>query len=165
MRITRRIEFDAGHRVYKHESKCAHIHGHRYVAEVTVEADDLDPLGRVVDFSVLKQVIGDWINHFWDHNLLLNPNDPLVNWLSSAIDRLNNGKQPYLLPEGNPTAENMAKHLFGVVLQFCTSRSWPFYPVHIRMYETPNCWADFTADDWTKGLSKDASQQPAPRED
>ena len=32
---TRKIEFDYGHRVFKHGSKCKHIHGHRGVIEVT----------------------------------------------------------------------------------------------------------------------------------
>ena len=35
--ITRKLEFDAGHRVMNHESKCATCHGHRYVLEVTAE--------------------------------------------------------------------------------------------------------------------------------
>ena len=32
---TRRIEFDAAHRVMEHESKCRHLHGHRYAIEAT----------------------------------------------------------------------------------------------------------------------------------
>ena len=49
--ITRRLEFDAGHRVYQHESKCNHVHGHRYVVEVEATGT-LDGLGRIIDFSV-----------------------------------------------------------------------------------------------------------------
>lgn len=65
--VTRRIEFDAGHRITRHESRCAHPHGHRYVAEVTVAAPELDPAGRVVDFGVMKQILGAWIDEHWDH--------------------------------------------------------------------------------------------------
>lgn len=35
---TRRLTFAAGHRVWKHEGKCAHPHGHNYVVEVTARA-------------------------------------------------------------------------------------------------------------------------------
>ena len=33
---TRRIEFDAAHRVMGHEGKCKHLHGHRYALEARV---------------------------------------------------------------------------------------------------------------------------------
>ena len=33
MRITRRLEFDAGHRIPQHDSQCRHLHG-RYVAQL-----------------------------------------------------------------------------------------------------------------------------------
>src|SRR5262249_14498003 len=51
---TRLLQFDAGHRVYQHEGKCANLHGHRYTAEITAQAEALDKIGRVIDFSVLK---------------------------------------------------------------------------------------------------------------
>ena len=52
--ITKKLEFDYGHRVLGHEGKCRHLHGHRGVAEVTVYAPSLDNLGRVVDFGAIK---------------------------------------------------------------------------------------------------------------
>ena len=50
----RKIHFSAGHRVYGHESKCSNLHGHNYVLWVHAGAKELDELGRVIDFSVLK---------------------------------------------------------------------------------------------------------------
>jgi len=67
IRITRKIEFDSGHRVLGHEGKCAHLHGHRYVAEITVESAGLDSLGRVVDFSVIKEKVGKWVDENWEY--------------------------------------------------------------------------------------------------
>ena len=56
--ITRKIEFDAAHRVMEHEHKCKNMHGHRYVLEVEVEMKNkLDDLGRVIDFGLLKDII------------------------------------------------------------------------------------------------------------
>ena len=134
--ITRHFRFDAGHRVLLHESKCRHLHGHDYHVELTVSAPELDSLGRVIDFSVLKQIVGTWIDDNWDHNLLLNKDDPFC----SMITLVNNGRRPYLFI-GNPTAENIAKELFhrSQVLLVETEIT----VVNVRIYETPNCWADY----------------------
>ena len=59
---TRRIQFASGHRVLGHENKCRHIHGHNYVAFIHAEAEQLDSIGRVIDFGVLKDKFGGWID-------------------------------------------------------------------------------------------------------
>jgi len=151
--ITRRLEFDAGHRVLKHESKCRHLHGHRYVAEITVSAPELDSLGRVIDFGVVKQVVGDWIDENWDHNLILHPEDPLLIVLAgmrneeatcgpgdATAEELLGGKEPFVL-DSNPTAENMARVLYEVASDLL--RSHGITVEMIRLFETPNCWADY----------------------
>jgi len=137
MRITRKIEFDAGHRLIGHESKCAHLHGHRYVAEITVEAPGLDKVGRVVDFSVIKDKVGGWIDEHWDHNMLLNKEDPLLDMPPTST--IWNGKPPYIF-DCNPTAENMAEVLSTTARTLLDKG--PLIVVHIRLYETPNCWVD-----------------------
>ncbi len=150
--VTRKFEFDSGHRVLMHESKCKHLHGHRYVAEVTVTAPGLDPIGRVIDFGALKASIGEWIDEHWDHNMILHPDDPLWNAMitmderpgeNSQRDILFAGKRPFRMPVGqNPTAENMAKYLFRV----CSNILLPNTELtvsSVRLYETPNCYADY----------------------
>lgn len=132
---TRKVEFDSAHRVMLHESKCKNLHGHRYVAEITAEANELDPLGRVIDFSVLKQVIGSWIDEKWDHGTILHEQD------FDLIDLCKDNGWKYYVLNYNPTAENMSEYLFEV----CRELLAP-YPVDIkkiRLYETPNCWADY----------------------
>ena len=62
----RRITFNAGHRLWKHEGRCEHIHGHNYVAYFHATARELDEIGRVIDFNVLKTRLGDWIEENWD---------------------------------------------------------------------------------------------------
>lgn len=142
--ITRRLEFDAGHRVLGHEGKCKHLHGHRYRAEITVSALGLDDLSRVVDFSVVKTKVGKWIDTHWDHNILLNPNDPLLkldpNTDSSGIWA---GKCPYIMDDNeNPTAEVIAKHLFNKSVELLEHEGLTVE--RVRIYETPNCWADYS---------------------
>jgi 6-pyruvoyltetrahydropterin/6-carboxytetrahydropterin synthase len=132
--ITRRLEFDYGHRVLGHEGKCKHLHGHHGVAEITIQAPELDAVGRVVDFGVVKILVGGWLDSNWDHQLLLNSNDPQLPYLRNTEDRA-----PYSM-KGNPTAENMAKELFGVCIELLASH---LKVVGVRIYETPNCWADY----------------------
>ena len=37
--ITRKLEFDAGHRIPDHKSQCRNLHGHRYTLEITLTGD------------------------------------------------------------------------------------------------------------------------------
>src|SRR5690606_40371968 len=48
-------DISCGHRVVGHEGKCRFLHGHNYRIHFTVAADQLDEIGRVVDFSVIKR--------------------------------------------------------------------------------------------------------------
>ena len=152
-RITRKLEFDAGHRVLGHEGKCRHIHGHRYVAEITVDANQLDDLGRVVDFSVIKQLVGKWIDEELDHNLLLNSRDPLWQLFDKAGDRLLlevlGEKEPFVMPNGNPTAENIAAVLYKKATELLAGKGLSVY--RVRLYETPNSWADCDAAEYPIG--------------
>ena len=143
--ITRRIEFDAGHRVLGHEGKCKHLHGHRYRVEITVRGPKLDALGRVIDFGEVKRLVGGWVDANWDHNLLLHPDDPLLATHPDLAEHIH-GRAPYvMLPHGrklNPTAENMAETLFSVACMLLGERGLEV--IHVRLYETPNSWADYT---------------------
>ena len=107
---TRRIQFAAGHRVFGHEGKCRHLHGHNFVVFVTAAAEDLDAVGRVIDFGVLKERIGGWIEREWDHGFVVWASDAEA---CQALARVS-GQKTYLLP-ANPTAENLADHLLRVV--------------------------------------------------
>jgi len=67
MQITRRFEFDAGHRIPNHESRCRHLHGHRYALEVTLIGEPVPEAGRsdegmVLDFSALKALVHETVS-------------------------------------------------------------------------------------------------------
>jgi 6-pyruvoyltetrahydropterin/6-carboxytetrahydropterin synthase len=136
---TRRIEFDAAHRVMQHESKCKHLHGHRYAIEATFAAHGLDTLGRVVDFGLIKEVLGAWIDEHWDHTTILFDKDKA---LGKSITAVTGQKIFYLA--ANPTAENMASYIMETV---CPKlfKAMPIRCVRIRLYETPNCFAEATS--------------------
>ncbi len=133
---TRRIEFDAAHRVMEHESKCRHLHGHRYGVEATFAAGDLDRLGRVIDFGTIRDTLGGWIDTHWDHATILNEKDRA---LGDAI-AAKTGQTIFYLP-GNPTAEHMAQYLLSEVCPKLFGSSGARC-TRIRLYETPNCYAD-----------------------
>ena len=69
--IMRRIKFCAGHRLYQHGGKCEHFHGHNYVAEIFVTSEEVDSVGRVLDFADLKSRTKGWIDDHWDHSFLV----------------------------------------------------------------------------------------------
>ncbi len=104
--IMRRIKFCAGHRLYKHGGKCEFFHGHNYIADFHVAGDEVDDVGRVIDFAELKRLFKGWIDEHWDHAFLLNEADE--NGIA-AIRQVVPCKY-YTLPT-NPTAEGMASYL------------------------------------------------------
>ena len=133
---TRRIEFDAAHRVMEHESKCRHLHGHRYAVEATFEAPDLDTLGRVIDFGKVREILGGWIDAQWDHTTILNGADkPLGDVIAAKT-----GQSIFYIP-GNPTAERMADYLLREVCPTLFDGSGATC-TRIILWETPNCYAE-----------------------
>ena len=138
---TRVIEWDMGHRVYKHESKCSHPHGHRYRAEVTASAPGLDAQGRVIDFSVLKEKIGGWVDAHWDHGFMLYDADPAFGIMLRFPD-VQGDLRVFSVPF-NPTAENIAAFL-GEDICPLLMMGTGIRITHIRLYETPNGYVDWT---------------------
>lgn len=133
---TRKIEFDAAHRVFGHKGRCYRFHGHRYVIEATFVAKRLSELGMVIDFSDIKSILGGWVEQNWDHNTIL-----------SIVDKqfgdqvIKNIDQKIYYLEENPTAENMAKHLLIEVCPKIFANS-NIKCIKIKLYETPNCYAE-----------------------
>ena len=62
--LVRQLKFCAGHRLYQHESKCAFFHGHNYRVDVEVAGEsggtEVDSIGRIVDFSMIKKRMLVW---------------------------------------------------------------------------------------------------------
>lgn len=140
--IVRKFEIDAGHRVLGHEGKCKSSHGHRYVFHVHLNASELDNLGRVIDFSVVKEKIGTWLDDKWDHGMILHEDDPIALYYNDPhYDSLGafKNQKVFLLPY-NPTAENLARYLYEeacVLLQDFVDIT----VLKVECWETPNCMA------------------------
>lgn len=131
---TKKIEFDAAHRIIGHSSGCQMVHGHRYAVELTFASEEVNSMGMVLDFKEIKSRFKTWIDTHWDHNIILHKNDER---LGSMIAEYT-GQNPFYL-EYNPTSENIAYFLFNVVLRnvFADQPQYIDLCHSIRVYETP----------------------------
>ena len=143
--ITRRLEFDAGHRIPHHDGQCRHLHGHRYAIELTVSGDVLEMPGAaddgmVLDFGDIKRLANDHLVSLWDHAFLVAKEDQAV---VAFLASMPNHKTVVL--DRVPTVENLAHAAF-VILEpiFAEAFQGRLRLAAIRLYETPNCWADIT---------------------
>jgi len=133
--IMRKVEFCAGHRLLNHGGKCEHFHGHNYIAEFYVTGDEVDSVGRIIDFAVIKRLFKGWIDEHWDHGFVLCEDDANGIAAASSVE-----PRRYYLMKENPTAENMARHLLGEICPtLLEGQDVTCYKVVI--WETPNASA------------------------
>jgi 6-pyruvoyltetrahydropterin/6-carboxytetrahydropterin synthase len=135
IKCVRKLKFDAGHRVFGHEGKCNYAHGHEYKVFIHAEAQELDSIGRVIDFSVLKSKIGTWIDDFLDHGFIIGKDDKEMEIALKLIK----GQKLYFMPY-NPTAENIARHL---LREICPTlmHGTGVTVTKVVVHETENCYA------------------------
>ncbi len=129
-RVTRKIDFCYGHRLLNYEGKCRHLHGHNGRAEITLESEQLNELGMVLDFSDIKQVVSKWIDENLDHRMIMHKDDP-------ALSVLQEMGEPLYIVDNNPTAENIAK----LIYDFTAESGFPV--IEVCLWETPNCFATY----------------------
>lgn len=140
MLITRRLEFDSGHRIPSHKSQCRHLHGHRYALEITlsgriIETEGASDQGMVMDYSDVKLIAQRELVDLWDHAFLVYKNDLVVlNFLQSIP-----GHKTVVL-DSPPTAENLAMFAFNILDAAYAQNNLRLE--RVRLYETPNNWAD-----------------------
>lgn len=68
-RITRSIDISFSHHIRGHLGPCINLHGHTWKLEVTLEADELDHNGFVIDFSDLSGRLLRPCHNLLDHAL------------------------------------------------------------------------------------------------
>jgi 6-pyruvoyltetrahydropterin/6-carboxytetrahydropterin synthase len=143
MLITRRLEFDAGHRIPDHQSQCRHLHGHRYAIEITLSGGIIEKAGdaangMVMDFSQVKDLAKEYLVDRWDHAFLAYAKDTaIVDFLNSLPDHKT------VILDRVPTAENLAQLAFDCLDKvYRDTYGNQLRLERVRLYETPNCWAD-----------------------
>jgi len=118
--VTIEQTFAAGHALRNYHGKCENVHGHNYRCQVTVEGEQLDHVGLLVDFVALKkavQVVIDRLDHQW-----LNDYPP--------FDVL------------NPSAENIAKYIYDEVLSGIGMAAGARL-ASVRLWETDTSFATY----------------------
>ncbi|MHB1331518.1 MAG: 6-carboxytetrahydropterin synthase QueD [Sulfuriferula sp.] len=143
MLITRRLEFDAGHRIPNHTSQCKHLHGHRYAIEITLSgeimtAEGQSEQGMVMDFSDVKHIAKTQLVDAWDHAFLVYRGDHVVSDFLATLP----GHKTVIL-EVVPTVENLAQIAFDILdPAYLDTYGNQLRLKQVRIYETPNNWAD-----------------------
>lgn len=142
--IERYHDISMGHRVFGHESKCAHFHGHNYRITFTCTADPnvaaLDNIGRIIDFGVIKEKLCMWLEDNWDHKFLMWKQDPDYSVLYTLDP---NG---VVAVDFNPTAENMAEYLVNTIGPKQLQGTW-IRVINCKVEETRKCSASFKRTD------------------
>ena len=119
--ITKQYTFEAAHQLPNHHGKCANLHGHSYLLEVTVagpikpENGDSDE-GMVMDFADMGTVVKREVIEKFDHQFL---ND-LVDYVT--------------------TAENLALDIFGRLEKGGLPVS------RVRLWETKKAYVEVNAE-------------------
>lgn len=143
MLITRRLEFDAGHRIPAHNNKCRHLHGHRYAIEISLSGDIITESGAaeqgmVMDYSEVKRVANAALVDKWDHAFLVYSEDATLLQFLQSLE----GHKTVVL-DNPPTAENLALTAFRILDEaYQDSYGNHLRLERVRLFETPNCWAD-----------------------
>lgn len=143
MQITRRLEFDAGHRIPHHKSQCRHMHGHRYAIEITlsgaiIEIEGISEQGMVMDFTDVKNIAYTQIVDVWDHAFLVYAGDTQVMDFLNSLPEHKTVSLPFI-----PTAENLAAEAFRILDKaYKDTYGNNLRLEQVRLYETPNNWAD-----------------------
>jgi 6-pyruvoyltetrahydropterin/6-carboxytetrahydropterin synthase len=114
--VSKRLEFEAAHRLPRHKGKCRDIHGHHWEIELACSGPVNKETGMVVDFGEFKS-LRDWVDEKFDHK---NLNDFME----------------------TPTAENIAAYILGEFTLWCTSRGldWKY----IKVWESKDSCASIS---------------------
>ena len=118
--VTVEETFAAGHALRNYKGKCENVHGHNYRVQVTLEGEELDATGLLVDFVELKKVLNRILDTM-DHQFL---NDV------PPFDQL------------NPSAENMARYIFEELRDGLEGKA-PGRVAQVRLWETDTCSATY----------------------
>jgi 6-pyruvoyltetrahydropterin/6-carboxytetrahydropterin synthase len=82
--------FAAAHNLREFYGKCENLHGHNWFVEVKVRADEVDKIGLVMDFGVMKKLLNEVLDLI-DHKYL---------------------NELEYFREQNPSSENIARFIF-----------------------------------------------------
>jgi len=129
-RVTQEIDFCYGHRLLNYQGKCRYLHGHNGRAVVSLEGEQLDSRGMLLDFNDIKREVRSWIDENLDHRMILCQGDPALPFLQEL-------GEPLLVIDCNPTAENIAR----LIYEHAAEKGLPI--LEVSLWETPHAYATY----------------------
>jgi len=135
--VAKEIEFDAGHRVPLHSSKCRNPHGHRYKVVAHVRGDlqrSGSSTGMVIDFGDIKKFLTERVHDVYDHGFIIQRSDTAM---MSAFDVGFTDDWKIIVVDWTPTAEEMAAAIYYDLRDYISGL------YRIDVYETPTSIASF----------------------
>ena len=146
IQITKSIEWDMGHRVPNHRSKCRNPHGHRYRMELTLTGNIIrtpgdSSEGMVLDFGDIKKIMMNEIHDVLDHGFMIYEHDQILAdfFALKASEHFKVIMVPFV-----PTVENISNWCYQRLSKSLPENVWIY---NVRLYETPNSWADCNTQD------------------
>ena len=106
--------FAAGHALRNYKGACENVHGHNFKIQVTIEGQELDGTGMLVDFLDVKQSMREVIARL-DHRFL-------------------NDVPPFDVK--NPSAENIAEYFYEELTSGLVSNPVPVRVREVKVWET-----------------------------
>jgi len=126
--ITRKLEFDAGHRIPDHKSQCRNLHGHPLYLLITlvgavIDKDGNPTTGMVMDFSDIKTLAKTHLVDLWDHAFLVYRHDSVVR---QFLDSLPDHKT--VVAGAHPTVRKSGPRAFDILKEVFRTATAPACP-------------------------------------
>ena len=141
-KVIKKFDFSAGHRLSENKGACRKLHGHNYVAEVTIVSNVLNSSGAVMDGGDINKIFQKSIGGKFAHRYILKKNDTYNEKVIGVLP-VNDGSACWV--EYNPTAENIAKDIYEIFQRELTI-SKKVKVLKVRLYETPTSYVEYSLD-------------------
>jgi 6-pyruvoyltetrahydropterin/6-carboxytetrahydropterin synthase len=119
--VSVQAHYDSAHFLRNYKGKCERLHGHRYVVELALTAEELNQAGIAYDFVEVKKHLRELANQLDHENL--------------------NDLPPFT--ELEPSAENQARYFYQEMRRRLPKEMRDAV-LYARVWETPTQWATYS---------------------
>lgn len=88
-KITKKLEVAGAHKLeLPYESKCSNLHGHNWIITVELQSDKLTEYGMVMDFTHIKKLIHEPLDHSYINDVIpgINPTaENIAKWIADTL--------------------------------------------------------------------------------